>query len=173
MIFQNSLYNYSQLFKNALLVAATAGFFFPIASTTPSASASTTVNNTIAKKSSAERAVLEDGSYLFGQSPNANELGSTYAILSVQNNQVIGAFYQPHSSFDCFSGHIYPNLLDISVVNSYEQTAYPYEIAVTVDSTLIAGGGAGAYTLEGFHRLESLSEQDQNILTTCQTDLVQ
>jgi hypothetical protein len=126
-----------------------------------------------ASTASADRQVLADGTYLFGESPNRDQIGATYAVLSVQNNQVKGAFYQPMSSFDCFSGQVLPDRLDVSVVNSYEQVAYPYEVALTVDGSLTAGEAAGEYTLQGFHRIENLSAQDQEILATCQADLAQ
>ncbi|MGB3294776.1 MAG: hypothetical protein WBB01_17465 [Phormidesmis sp.] len=117
--------------------------------------------------------VLADGTYLFSESPSPDVMGSTYAIVSVQNNQTIGAFYQPRSSFDCFSGEVLPDRLAIDIVDSYEGTVYPYSIALTVDESLTAGHAAGAYTLEGFYRLDTLSEQDREILAICQADLSQ
>ncbi|MEL6815367.1 MAG: hypothetical protein AAFP03_11205, partial [Cyanobacteria bacterium J06598_3] len=87
------------------------------------------------------RNILEDGTYLFGQSPTPNQLGAAYAILSVENNQTVGAFYQPHSSFDCFSGEVLPNRLAVNVIDSYEQTTHPYSVAVTVEDSLVAGAG--------------------------------
>ena len=116
---------------------------------------------------------LADGTYLFGQSQSPNVLGSTYAIVSVQDNQTVGAFYQPRSSFDCFSGEVLPDRLAINIVDSYEGTVYPYSIALAANDSLTAGDAAGAYTLEGFYRLNSLSDQDQEILAICQADLAQ
>lgn len=117
--------------------------------------------------------VLADGTYLFGESPSPDVMGSTYAIVSVQDNQTVGAFYQPYSSFDCFSGEVLSGRLAIDIVDSYEGTVYPYSIAVTTDDSLTAGDAARAYTLQGFHRLDTLSDQDRNILATCQADLAQ
>ena len=114
---------------------------------------------------------LTDGTYLFGQSQSPDVLGSTYAIVSVQDNQTVGAFYQPRSSFDCFSGEVLSDRLAINIVDSYEGTVYPYSIALTANDSLTAGSAAGAYTLEGFYRLDSLSDQDQEILAICQADL--
>ncbi len=121
----------------------------------------------------APQTVLADGTYLFGQSPEPNIMGSTYAIVSIQNNQTVGAFYQPRSSFDCFSGEVLPDRLAINIVDSYEGTVYPYSVALAADDALTAGSAASAYTLEGFHQLENLSDQDREILAICQADLAQ
>lgn len=158
----------SQLLHKALIAFLGFGIVLPGAIAAQALSASADV-----PRSSATRQVLADGIYLFGESPNPDELGATYAVLSVQDNQVEGAFYQPRSSFDCFSGQVLPNRLDVSVVNSYEQVAYPYQVALAVDDSLTAGEAAGEYTLQGFHRIENLSAQDQEILATCQADFAQ
>lgn len=170
MIFRSSASTPTQLFKKALLAVAVAGLAFPGASTAqqvsvPSPEATASLQ--------APRNILEDGTYLFGQSPTPGQTGSAYAILSVANNQTVGAFYHPHSSFDCFSGEVLPNRLSVNVVDSYEQTIHPYSVAVTVEDSLIAGTGAGAYTLEGFHRIDSLSANDYDMLAVCQADFAQ
>lgn len=120
-----------------------------------------------------ELAILEDGIYLFGQSPQRDQIGSSYAIFSIANNQTVGAFYQPNSSFDCFFGHVRPDHMALSVVDSYEQSVHPYAIALTTDSSLTAGSGAPVYTLQGFHRIENVSDQDISILAICEADLAQ
>ncbi|MGI8934884.1 hypothetical protein [Leptolyngbya sp. BC1307] len=151
------------LLKRSLLAVAALGLAFPGVS----------VAQTAAPQASATRTVLADGTYLFGQSPEPGEIGATYAVLSVENNQTVGAFYQPSSSFDCFSGQIMPDKLAVNVVDSYDQTVHPYSIALAVDDSPVVGAAAGAYGLEGFHRIESISDQDQEILGVCQADLAQ
>ncbi|MGC1307210.1 MAG: hypothetical protein WA885_08280 [Phormidesmis sp.] len=118
-------------------------------------------------------AVLADGTYLFGQSPEPGVAGSTYAVFSVKNNRTVGAFYQPRSSFDCFSGEISPSQLAVNVVDSYTQTVHPYAVAVALSDSLVAGEAAGAYALEGFSPIDTLSAQDYEILEICQADLAQ
>ena len=117
--------------------------------------------------------VLENGVYLFGQSPQRDQIGASYTIFSVSGNQTVGAFYQPNSSFDCFSGQVHPDRMALNVVDSYEQTVHPYAIALTTDSSLTAGSAAPAYTLTGFHHIEDVSDQDLNILSVCEADLNQ
>lgn len=164
MIFSKRASIRTQLASASFLVIAAIGIAFPGMSYAQESFSEEALKNE-------SRTVLEDGTYLFGQSPNPNEVGSDYAIFSVKDNQAVGAFYQPRSSFDCFTADVYPDRLAASVVDSYEQVAYPYSVAVTISDSLVAGGGAGAYTLEGFHRISDLSEQDNEILATCQADL--
>lgn len=119
-------------------------------------------------------AVLEDGLYLFGESAERDQLGMTYAVLSVTGNRTVGAFYQPHSSFNCFTGEITPNQLSLDVVDSYTQTVHPYTVAVTAESAVVAGKSVATdKTLQGFHRIDTLAAQDTEILAVCQADFAQ
>lgn len=158
----------TQFIKKALLAVAAFGIAFPSATTAqvpvPLSSSQS------ASRPSLQSDVLTDGTYLFGQSPTPGQIGSTYAVLSVENNQTVGAFYQPRSSFDCFYGQVLPNQLALNVVDSYQQTVHPYAIALSLDGSLVAGSGAGVSTLEGFHRIDTLSEQDMSMLATCKAD---
>ncbi len=148
--------------QKSLLVLAAIGLVFPGIS-------SAQINETAAS-SRDTRSILADGDYLFGQSASPNEIGFTYAVISVKDNQTVGAFYQPNSSFDCFEGKVLPDRLAVNIVNSYEQTVYPYEVALEVNQDLVAGSAATAYTLEGFYQLEGLSDQDLDILAVCEAD---
>lgn len=178
MISLNSLPIQTKLLKVSLLAIAAIGVAFPGVSGAQAfsdVSDKSDINASAAARSKglAAQTVLEDGTYLFGQSPNPDQSGSDYVVFSVKNNQTIGAFYQPRSSFDCFSGEISPNRLSVEIVESYTQEVYPYAVAVTLDEPLVAGEAAGGYSLEGFHQIESLSAQDREILSTCQSDLAQ
>ncbi|NJL22762.1 MAG: hypothetical protein HC895_21190 [Leptolyngbyaceae cyanobacterium SM1_3_5] len=113
---------------------------------------------------------LANGVYLYGQSAEAEQLGSAYLVFEVRDRQVTGAFYMPHSSFDCFNGAIESNRLALNVIDSYEQAAYPYEIGLE-QSDAVATVGNTTITpvqIEGFHRIDSVSENDQRILASCQ-----
>ncbi|MBE9077507.1 hypothetical protein IQ241_09380 [Romeria aff. gracilis LEGE 07310] len=115
---------------------------------------------------------LADGVYLYGQSQQPDQLGSAYLVFEVEQQQAVGAFYMPHSSFDCFSGQVRPNRLDLSVVSSYEQTVHSYSVAIETPATLVAGPAASEFTLVGFHSLQP-DAQDYDILATCQADFAQ
>ncbi len=165
--------------KKALLSFAVLGLSFATVGVAQT-SASPIVNQVVSREGSEtvsqksdyakDLAVLEDGIYLFGQSPQRDQIGVSYTIFSVSDNQTVGAFYQPNSSFDCFSGQIHPDRMALNIVDSYEQTVHPYAIALTTDTSLTAGSAAPAYTLTGFHHIENVSDQDLDILSVCEAD---
>ncbi|GAB4367103.1 MAG: hypothetical protein Kow00121_05140 [Elainellaceae cyanobacterium] len=114
---------------------------------------------------------LADGVYLYGQSPEPDQIGSAYMVFEVDQGRVIGAFYMPRSSFDCFYGDVEADQLALTIVNSYEQTQYPYAIALEPNDSLATNSESAApMGLEGFHSIDMLTENDQRILSTCQAD---
>ena len=115
---------------------------------------------------------LNDGVYLYGQSTQAEQIGSAYMVFEVKQGEVVGAFYMPRSSFDCFFGEFEADKLALTVVDSYEQTQHPYAVALeTPDPIAMAQGGTIApVSFEGFHRLDNVSANDQQILSTCKAD---
>jgi hypothetical protein len=120
------------------------------------------------------RQSMSDGVYLYGQSPDPEQIGSAYMVFEVNQNRVVGAFYMPYSSFDCFNGEFQGEQLALNIVNSYEQTVYPYAVALISDTSVASTDPNEAIAplgLEGYHRIDSLSENDQRILATCRADL--
>ncbi len=115
---------------------------------------------------------LTDGVYLYGQSPEPEQLGAAYMVFEVKQGDVVGAFYMPRSSFDCFFGNFEADRLALTVVDSYEQTQHPYAIALDTSSSVAMAGGEtiAPVGLEGFQRIDELSANDQRILSTCKTD---
>lgn len=114
---------------------------------------------------------LPDGTYLYGQAPEPEKLGAEYLVFEVNQGEVIGGFYMPRSSFDCFHGKVESGQLALTVVNSYEQTSHAYSVALQPnDSVASAGSGTVPVGLEGYHQLNDLSETDQQILATCRSD---
>lgn len=116
---------------------------------------------------------LEDGVYLYGQSPQPEQLGQAYMVFQVTQGRLIGGFYMPRSSFDCFSGTVEGNQLALNVVDSYSQEVHDYSIAYSNTSTVAASTLSGAnqsVSLEGFHPIKTLSQTDRHILKTCQAD---
>ena len=114
-------------------------------------------------------APLADGVYLYGQQPVAAQPGSVYMVFEVTDRRAVGAFYMPSSSFDCFYGDISSTRLDLTVIDSYEQTTHPYSLAVQTQPTLAAGQAGAEFSISGFTQIDALSELDKNILETCQT----
>jgi hypothetical protein len=115
---------------------------------------------------------LPEGVYLYGETQAPEQIGATYMVLEVDNDQVVGAFYMPHSSFDCFQGGFAGNQLDVTVVNSYDQTAHDVSLIVEDDNYIASIGDpmTAPARLNGLHNLETVSENDQRILETCKAD---
>ncbi|HEY9621546.1 MAG TPA: hypothetical protein V6C78_14385 [Crinalium sp.] len=113
--------------------------------------------------------VLSNGTYLYGQAPEAEQLGSTYVVFEVDRNQhVVGAFYMPQSSFDCFQGELQANQLAVTVTDSYDRTTHPYAVAVESSATVAGRDGAAApVSLAGFHSIQTVGANDERILSTC------
>lgn len=114
---------------------------------------------------------LANGVYLYGESAEPEQIGSAYMVFEVKEGKVMGAFYMPRSSFDCFSGAFQANKLALNVVDTYEQSVHPYAIALERPGNVASSSQNSALPaigLEGFQRLDKLSDNDQRILGVCQ-----
>ena len=114
-----------------------------------------------------------DGRYLYGQSSEAGQIGSTYVVFETRNAMIVGALYMPYSSFDCFYGGIEANQLAMTVISSYDQEAYSYSIPIQPDSAVAAASGSAStnsLSLEGFHRIDTLDEMAQHVLGVCRAE---
>jgi hypothetical protein len=113
---------------------------------------------------------LADGVYLYGQSDKANEIGSTYLVFEIRNRQVMGAFYMPSSSFDCFQGEVQGDRLALMVRNSYEQISYPYSVAMAPDATVASSDNLSVESIQlaGFQPIETIDDNNYRLLETCQ-----
>lgn len=121
----------------------------------------------------AKNSPLADGTYLYGESPEPEQIGSAYMVFRVTKGKVIGAFYMPRSSFDCFSGNFETGKLALNVVDTYDKTTHPYAIALEQNSTVASNSTqptVGEIGLQGFQRLAKVSANDQRILGMCQSN---
>lgn len=117
----------------------------------------------------ASESSLPDGTYLYGQSPTPDTIGSEYLVFEVRNGTVAGAFYLPSSEFACFSGTLDARSMNLSVIDPYENEAYPYAIALEPQSPVAEGLASPVEMgLAGYHRLEAPSENDLRMLNVCQ-----
>ncbi len=117
---------------------------------------------------------LEDGVYVYGETDKPDQLGVTYMVFQLKNNQVTGAVYSPNSSFDCFKGSLNAGELALSVMDSYGKKAYSHSIAISTESVVAADGmptGAIEVGLLGMNRMPHVSSNDQRLLKTCQAGL--
>lgn len=115
---------------------------------------------------------IADGIYLYGQSPEPQKIGSEYLVFEVNQGQVVGGFYMPRSSFDCFYGNVEADKLALTIVDSYERTAHPYAVALQPDDSVAMAGGQtlAPMGLAGYHRIATLGPIDHQVLTTCKAD---
>lgn len=116
--------------------------------------------------------VLDDGIYLYGQIPEPDQIGVAYLIFEVSEHQVVGAFYMPHSSFDCFQGEFQANQLALQITDSYEQVTFPYSIGLSRSGAIAASEDVAVppVALTGFDPIATVSENDHRILGVCKAD---
>lgn len=126
----------------------------------------------VADNTPAQAEFPADGTYLYGESVKPDQLGKTYLVFEVRRGTVVGAFYVPYSSFDCFYGSLESNQLALTIVDSYERTTHPYAIALQRDYA-VASTGRPTITdlaLQGYHPLSVVSANDQRMLNVCKAD---
>jgi hypothetical protein len=133
-----------------------------------------TMNAAVAKAESRPTS-LPDGVYLYGQSQKPDELGKAYFVFESKKGQVIGALYMPSSSFDCATGSFKEKQLALQVMNSYDRTTNAFNIALERTATVAfstANSPIREIGLEGFYKLDTVSDNDRRILNVCKTDLL-
>lgn len=128
----------------------------------------------------------KDGIYLYGQSPKPQQVGQEYMVFEVREGKVIGAFYLPQSEFSCFKGTLQSGNLALMV--AYGPDSNPYEDSIAVqDSQQVATASnkppieniynatAYAYSvaLQNYHKIASISGNDQQMLRTCKSNYQQ
>lgn len=120
-------------------------------------------------QTTAPAAKLADGIYLYGQAVQPNQIGSAYFVFEVRHGKVLGALYMPQSSFDCAYGHFQANRLALNVIDSYEKTTAPFAIGLTQTAQVASKNNPAMvpFGLEGFTRLDQISDNDRRILNTC------
>ena len=93
---------------------------------------------------------LQDGIHLFGLARTPEQLQTEYLVFKMHRKQVVGAFFMPSSSFDCFSGKLETSHLKLTVVESYEQQSYDHTV-----------------NLNRYHPIQKISDNDLRILSAC------
>lgn len=88
--------------------------------------------------------------YLYGETTQPNQVGQDYVLFTSQNGKVVGAFYSPRSQFECFTGSLNNNTLNIKSVVAGDSQAIQLKTK-----------------LSDFHRIRAISSNDQRILSLC------
>ena len=99
--------------------------------------------------------VDENGIYMYGHVPTPNQNRKGYLVFDQLNQtQIIGAYYQPKSEFDCFIGIRKNNHLRLQVYESQNIVATNIEL-----------------TLDDLYRLPASSYNDYRLLEFCRNAL--
>jgi hypothetical protein len=112
----------------------------------------------------------QDGVYLYGQSPQPNQLGQGYIVFQKRQNQVMGALYMPSSEFSCFQGNIESSgELAMTVTAPGEGGLEQVATANTLPKLDPDEPMTYAYSvaLQDYHKLNSVSDNDRRILQMC------
>jgi hypothetical protein len=159
----------SLLLATGLLTIASAGF--TRAAEVPATPAPVLQNQPVLQ-AIASLPPIEDGTYLYGESATPQEIGSAYMVFEVNDRQVVGAFYMPSSSFDCFYGDIQANQLALTVTSSEDQQSYSYNVAMQTGGSVATAGNVSVAPaeIEGYQRIATVSALDHQILAVCKVD---
>jgi hypothetical protein len=156
--------------RTILRSALALGIGFGIASSSLVASAAPQAEAAVSPTAPSALASLPNGIYLYGQSAQPDKTGQAYFVFEVRQGQVLGALYMPRSSFDCAYGSFQSDQLALKVVDSYDHTTNPYDIALEKGNGVVATQGNPAIAtvgLQGFQPLDTVSARDRQILSTC------
>jgi hypothetical protein len=102
---------------------------------------------------------LANGTYLYGESNQPGRPDSEYVVFENKSGKVFGAVFLANSEFSCFHGEVRPGQLDMMVVDSDANTAYPY--AVNIET-----GNADTSSAE-YKAVKKIGKQDINLLESC------
>lgn len=125
--------------------------------------------------SDSQESQISDGIYLYGQSLKPEQLGQEYLVFESRGGKVVGAFYMPASEFNCFYGTLDAQQMSLSVVDPYEQTTHAYSIARQSGSQIASEqlNRSNSVELKGYHPVNSISDNDQQILSVCRDNYQQ
>lgn len=124
----------------------------------------------------------KDGTYLYGQSPQPNQMGQEYMVFEASKGKVIGAFYLPQSEFGCFQGSLIAGKLSLLMADDSSSEPYSDPVAGQNSPQVAAASdrlGIGeeyqqmtsphAVALQNYYQLSSMSDNDRRILATCKS----
>ena len=120
-------------------------------------------------QTSPSKGTIPNGVHLYGRSSEPNQIGQEYLVFKVDGNRVIGAAYLPRSEFSCFSGTVNSQQMALSMVDPYNQSIYPYNIALQETSPLATASNQvpHAVGLAGYQRVDQISSNDRRLLNVC------
>lgn len=97
-----------------------------------------------------------DKVYVYGETPQPNQVRQNYVAFSREQGKVVGAFYSPRSEFTCFVGSQTNKILDVNA---------------------IAGDGTRTFSSEvklaDLHQVPAVSSNDHRIVGACKTAMAE
>lgn len=113
----------------------------------------------------------KDGIYLYGQSPQPNQLGQGYVVFQRQQGKVTGALYMPQSEFSCFEGTLNQSGELAMTVQGSPDEGGSNEVATANTLPDFSGDEPVSYAysvaLQDYHQLNAISANDRRILQMC------
>lgn len=125
---------------------------------------------------------IPDGTYLYGQASEPQQIGKEYLVFEARQGKVVGAVYMVGSEYSCFKGTLASNQMNLIVANSYNQTAIAHTMAAKPAQVAAAGGEVNLQNtydsltyphtirLEDYKPLTKVSDNDKQILNSCQSN---
>jgi hypothetical protein len=172
-----------QLPLSGLLLSAGCATQASIAVAPPQAFPVATKNEIAISQLPKQSSSIPDGTYLYGQSAQAQEVGKEYIVFEARQGKVVGAMYVPSSEYSCFYGTLDSKQLNLTVANPYDQSAFSHSIARIQTSQVAAAGNhltiqngydslsyPHAVALEGYQPISKVSDSDQKLLNTCRSN---
>jgi uncharacterized protein YdbL (DUF1318 family) len=112
----------------------------------------------------------QDGVYLYGQSPQPNQLGQGYIVFQKRQNQVMGALYMPSSEFSCFQGNV-DSTGELAMTVTAPGAGGLEEVATANRLPKLDADQPMTYAysvaLQDYHKLNTVSDNDRQILQMC------
>jgi hypothetical protein len=97
---------------------------------------------------------LADGTYVYGETAQANEFGKAYLVFQVNNRHVVGAFYYPQSEFSCFTGALNQQTLEVLSLPTMAEPMSSF-----------------AVPLENLHLIQGIGSSEQRTLASCHQEV--
>lgn len=117
----------------------------------------------------------QNGVYLYGQSPQAGQLGQGYIIFDKQQRKILGALYIPGSEFSCFNGTLYPSGELAMTVKGYVGDSSLTQVATNNTLPHLSEDEPTTYShsvkLQDYYQLHALSAKDRQMLQMCKANL--
>ncbi|MCF4968769.1 hypothetical protein [Nostoc sp. CMAA1605] len=114
---------------------------------------------------------VEDGIYLYGQSPQPNQIGQGYVVFQKRQGKLVGALYMPRSEFSCFQGTMNKSGELAMTVTTTPDVGIAPDVATTSRIPTFSGDEPMTYAysvaLQDYHQINAIGADDRRILQMC------